>query len=78
MTFKSMWQAYIARNPHWTTDGADLTADGLRRLVEQTYELGREQGQREAMGDRPRMTNDDTGTNPIMDFLAGLKGKTTR
>lgn len=44
MTFKQLWEMYTAGNPHWLTEGANLTADGVRKLVERTYNAGHAQG----------------------------------
>ena len=59
MTRQELWDAYIKRNPHWLTDNVTLPPEGLRKLVEQTYDLGYKQGQLYGKGkDMPDNFND--------------------
>jgi hypothetical protein len=38
------WCRLITKNPHWSTDGADLTAAGLRKLFDVVFEAGHRLG----------------------------------
>jgi hypothetical protein len=40
----TLWSRYVEKNPHWLTEGVTLTPAGLRKLFEQTYEMGHAQG----------------------------------
>ena len=46
MTQAALWQ----RNPHWQENGARLTATGLKKLFDQTWEQGHKVGHHQAMG----------------------------
>lgn len=35
-----LWRIYLKQNPHWETDGAHLTADGLKKFVAQVWQHG--------------------------------------
>jgi len=37
MTKIELWYKCTDKNPHWLTKGANLTPDGIKKLVEQTY-----------------------------------------
>ncbi len=41
---EQLWGKFIKNNPHWLTDGANLTPDGLRKLFETTFDKGHELG----------------------------------
>ena len=49
MTQAALWQHYLSRNPHWQENGARLTADGLKKLFDQTWEQGYKVGHHQAM-----------------------------
>lgn len=40
----ALWQIYVSKNPHWLTDGAKMTPDGIKRFFDQTFELGQANG----------------------------------
>jgi len=42
----ALWQAYLDRNPQWKDEKANagITVKGLRKLFDQTYDKGFEQG----------------------------------
>lgn len=46
MTKQELWDAYVAKNPKFADESADitLTARGLKKLFEQTYDHGYEHG----------------------------------
>jgi hypothetical protein len=45
MTRDQLWAAYVAKNPQFAGDGnVTLSAAGLRKIFEQTWEKGREAG----------------------------------
>lgn len=50
MTQEDLWQHYLNNNPHWQEKGARLTAAGLKKLFDQTWEQGRRVGHHQAMG----------------------------
>lgn len=39
-----LWKIYIEKNPHWLTNGASLTPQGIKKLFEQTYDIAHHQG----------------------------------
>ena len=49
MTQAALWQHYLSHNPHWQENGARLTADGLKKLFDQTWEQGYKVGHHQAM-----------------------------
>lgn len=48
MKAEELWAAYVAKNPSFADPDANITmtARGLKRLFDQTYERGHEQGVR--------------------------------
>ena len=47
---EALWQHYLTKNPHWQENGAKLTADGLKKLFDQTWEQGYRVGHKQAFG----------------------------
>lgn len=45
-----LWQHYLDKNPHWQENGARLTAAGLQKLFDQTWEQGYRVGHHQAFG----------------------------
>ena len=39
-----LWERYTQKNPHWLTEGVQLTPAGLKKLFEQTFDKGHELG----------------------------------
>jgi len=39
-----LWKVYISKNPHWENANITLTPAGLKKLFEQTYDLGHKNG----------------------------------
>ena len=52
MTQTELWIHYIQKNPHWLKDGAKLTPTGLKKLVEQTWEVGFNVGHKETVSEQ--------------------------
>ena len=46
----ALWQHYLTKNPHWQEEGARLTAAGLKKLFDQTWEQGHRVGHKQAVG----------------------------
>jgi len=44
MSHDKFWATLTGRNRHWLTDGANLTPDGVRKLVKAAYDAGHSQG----------------------------------
>jgi len=45
MTKDQLWAAYVAKNPQFAGGGnVTLSAAGLRKMFEQTWEMGRKDG----------------------------------
>ena len=45
MTQQELWSAYCARNPSFASDGeVTMTANGLKKLFEQTWRIAHEAG----------------------------------
>ena len=49
MTQQELWEFYTSKNPLWLEDGAKLTPQGLRKLFEQTWEVGYKAGHSQAV-----------------------------
>ena len=47
---EALWQHYLNKNPHWKENGAKLTAEGLKKLFDQTWEQGYRVGHKQAFG----------------------------
>ena len=43
MTKQELWKHFIKNNPKWESDGANLTAKGLQKLVNACYAEGAKQ-----------------------------------
>lgn len=57
MTREALWSAYVARNPAFAGPGnVTLSAAGLRKLFEQTWDRGEEAG-RAAAANGERMSD---------------------
>ena len=39
-----LWEVYVSKNPHWENDNITLTPTGLKKLFEQTYDIGYKNG----------------------------------
>ena len=50
MTQEALWQHYLNSNPHWQEEGARLTATGLKKLFDQTWNQGHKVGHHQALG----------------------------
>lgn len=49
MSKDELWQAYAARNPSFASEGyVTMSAAGLRKLFEQTWDIAFNQGSRQA------------------------------
>lgn len=44
MTKERLWEIYTSRNPSFLTDGATLSAAGLRKFFDQTWDSAHDQG----------------------------------
>ena len=44
MTRRELWEIYTKKNPHWLTDNVTLTPEGLKKLFNQTFEMGYKAG----------------------------------
>lgn len=44
MQKQELWEIFVKKNPHWLTDGANLSPAGLKKLFETTFDKGHEQG----------------------------------
>lgn len=44
LTKGQLWSRYIDSNPHWITDGANLSPNGVRELFDQAFDRGHELG----------------------------------
>ena len=40
VTRKELWEIYTKKNPHWLTDNVTVTLEGLKKLVDQTFDMG--------------------------------------
>lgn len=44
MDKEKLWEIYLKKNPHWGKDSVHLTANGLRKFVEQVWRYGYQHG----------------------------------
>lgn len=51
MNQAELWQHYLSKNPHWEESGVRLTAAGLKKLFDQTWEQGHKVGHHQAFGE---------------------------
>jgi len=45
MTKEVLWEIYVRKNPCFLTEGASLSAVGLRKFFDTTYDQGYSQGE---------------------------------
>ena len=50
MTQDALWEHYLSKNPHWQENGVRLTAAGLKKLFDQTWDQGSKVGHHQAVG----------------------------
>lgn len=50
MTQDALWEHYLSKNPHWQENGVRLTATGLKKLFDQTWDQGFKVGRHQAVG----------------------------
>lgn len=50
MTQDALWEHYLSKNPHWQENGVRLTAAGLKKLFDQTWDQGFKVGRHQAVG----------------------------
>lgn len=57
MTKEKLWDAYVTKNPSFNREGCvTMTAYGLKKLFEQTWEMAEEKGRSDAMAIKDRTT----------------------
>ena len=61
MTQDALWEHYLSKNPHWREDGVRLTAAGLKKLFDQTWNQGSKVGHHQAVGQSIRDQLGDFG-----------------
>jgi hypothetical protein len=66
MTKEALWEIYVKKNPCFLTEGASLSAAGLRKFFDTTYDQGYFEGE-----DVSR----DTGGKFDSNLFGGLFGK---
>ena len=44
MTKDRLWAIFVEKNPKWEAEGANLTADGLKKLFDTTFDQGHNLG----------------------------------
>ena len=45
MTKEALWEIYVKKNPCFLTEGASLSAAGLRKFFDTTYDQGYSEGE---------------------------------
>ena len=78
MTKQELWKYFIKNNPKWESDGANLTAKGLQKLVNACYAEGAKQQRKlRQEADNDNKWNDGIKGNPEIADLFGdiLSGK---
>jgi hypothetical protein len=53
MTSDKLWSEFVKRNPKFTTQGGNFTANGLRKFFDTAYREGFKQGQKAAPPSNP-------------------------
>ena len=61
MTQEALWEHYLSKNPHWREKGVRLTAAGLKKLFDQTWDQGSKVGHHQAVGQSIRDQFGDFG-----------------
>ena len=61
MTQEALWEHYLSKNPHWQENGVRLTAAGLKKLFDQTWDQGAKVGHHQAVGQSIRDQLGDFG-----------------
>lgn len=61
MTQDALWEHYLSNNPHWQENGVRLTAAGLKKLFDQTWDQGFKVGRHQAVGQSIRDQLGDFG-----------------
>ncbi len=73
MQKSDLWKIFSDKNPSFNGEGnVTMSAAGLRKLFDQTYEHGYEQGKANADALR-EMAKKHMPTNPLEAFLGGLR-----
>lgn len=74
MTKEKLWAIYVAKNPQFDGDGnITLSAAGLRKMFEQTWECGRQNG---FINGKAFMENQkEPQKNNMADLFKGMFGK---
>ena len=64
MTQQELWSAYCARNPSFASDGeVTMTANGLKKLFEQTWRIAHEAGVASEKERGSRLTDESGGAS---------------
>lgn len=61
MTQDALLEHYLSKNPHWQENGVRLTAAGLKKLFDQTWDQGFKVGRHQAVGQSIRDQLGDFG-----------------
>jgi hypothetical protein len=67
MDKQALWDAYVRKNPSFITDGANLSADGLKKFFDTTYNNAYAQGKHDVSDKR------SSGSSPF-EQMFGLRG----
>ena len=76
MTKQELWKHFIKNNPNWESDGANLTAKGLQKLVNACYAEGAKQQRKLSQKSDDEWKNGMKGNPEISDLFGDiLSGK---
>ena len=72
MTKKELWNKYVSRNPSFAGNGkVTMSADGLKKLFDQTYERGHEQGMANGRALEQARGPQQANSNPFEQMFGG-------
>lgn len=69
-----LWNILIKKNPHWLTDGANLTPAGLKKMFDTTFDKGHELGLLNGKVIGHKEAKDIQSKKPVSELFGGLFG----
>ena len=76
MTKQELWKHFVKNNPKWESEGANLTAKGLQKLVNACYAEGAKQQRKLSQKADDEWKNGVKGNTEIADLFGDiLSGK---
>lgn len=73
MTKAELWKIYVDKNPRWETEGAHLTAAGLKKFFDQTFDVGHDLGVENGRALAAREKKPENSYEKFMEMFGGRK-----